>query len=206
MRKKVVIFSITILIILLFGFYYLNESKNTNNLNANDVNVSGYISYFGKASQLETYLNIDLTYKSEKEITKLRENTIKVNFTWELVPEKQLESYQQNELYYPPYLVIIQPGNWDYLGTGPRQSSIASVGSLPGEVYENVLKGNPDYDWENINEKGLIKVIQPKSFAQEIANIAYSKRTNENVSKEFKGYFIYYNPVSKTGWVKQLSF
>lgn len=74
--------------------------------------------------------------------------------------------------------------------------------SLPGEIYENVLKGNLDYDWNNIKDKALIKVLQPKSFAQGIANIAYLNQPNTSISKEYKGYFIYYNPITKTGWFK----
>lgn len=207
MRKKIILFLIILLTVFVFGYYYLAEFNIIkSNLMVNDVKIVGDISYFNKASQLETYLNLDITYKPEEEIMELRKNIIKVNFKWELTPEKMLESYEQNELYYPPYLVIIQPEQWTYLGTGPCPSSISSVGSLPGEIYENVLNGNLDYDWNNVKDKALIKVLQPISFAQGIANIAYLNQSNNSISKEFKGYFIYYNPITKTGWFKPVEF
>lgn len=200
---------ITILLssfVLFFVIYHYIENTSTINLLENEVKVSGYTSSLGTVSQIENYLNIDLRNKPER-VKELRENMNIINFKWELSSTKAIESYKKNELYFPPYLIIVQPEQWTYLGTGPCPSlMIESVGSLPGEIYENVVNGNLDIEWNSIKNKALIRVIKVKSFEQGYANVAYLKHSNDANIEGFIGYFIYYDPTIKTGWYKQVQF
>jgi len=126
------------------------------------------------------------------------EQTVKVDVSWELNPESRVKD--PDRLYYPPYIVIIPPDPehqvWSYAGGNHDINLISSVGFLPSEVEKHVII-NEIKGWDRH------KKVRPKSFEQGFVNISFRMHGDEQ-REPFDVYFVYYDPVVKKGWVKNL--
>jgi len=138
----------------------------------------------------------------EKSIIPRPDEQIEIRVEWDLLPEIRVN--HPTELYYPPYLVVVPPDreDWYHNKSSFDGYKMYTLGSLPHEVIDNVLGKTPDYEWEKNSQLHFGWEVHTKSFEQGIVGILF-KQTKERVMMEpFKIYFIYYDPITKKGWVK----
>ncbi len=181
------------LIIMLFSIIGCSDQKH--GIQSSDVELSAAARPFYDENEYMIYMN--------KSDTTGIENTIRIDIMWNIVNRNLIKS---NNLYYPPYIIVIPSDNdLKYYGTNKNIPILfEGRGSISSEIIDNVLKGNEEYDWENIDSIGYFHA-RSKSFEQGFLTFAFSKEDlDPQETMLFKIIFIYYDPESKTGWFKQI--
>lgn len=193
MAKKLLIMLIFVLAV--FSSLFLigcNDKKI--DMQPKDIELSAVVRPFHKESEYQAYMGTDATNSIYE--------TVRVDVSWKIINPELSDS---NQLWYPPYIIIVPPGNdWAFIGGSADIPLLyGNRTSVEADIKKAIGKDISEREWNKIDKIGT--TVQVKSFGQEYVSFSFINSNLRNIKDpQFTFYLLYYDPVFNKGWYKKV--
>lgn len=198
---------------LIFNFFLLSKiSRKQENLTSEDVEFTAKVKSFERVYHYRDYFDLYVPSVLNEYEDDMK-NNVEVEVKWNIKSGKEVN--YDNLLFYPPVIVIVPPNNDTWCFTGGAHSLdlyTVSSSSINSDIVQNLLSKHQDQvsSWFKMKGKSktsydiipYARVFHIKSFGQGYSSMSFEKLTVDYEVQKFEIYFIYYNPVTKNGFIK----
>ncbi len=198
---------------LIFNFILLNKiNSKQKNLIYEDVEFTAKVKSFQSVYHYRDYFDLYVP-SALNEYEDDMKNNVEVEVKWNIKAGKEVN--YDHLLFHPPVIVIVPPKNDTWYFTGGSHSLdlyTVSSSSINSDIVKNLLSKHQDQlsSWFKMKGKNktsydiipYASVFHIKSFGQGYSNMSFERLTTDYEDQKFEIHFIYYNPVTKNGFIK----